>query len=305
MLCTNFSGSDKLKPVLIGKSVKPRCFKNVDQSSKVQYTASKRAWMTAEIFNKWLYDFDEKLKIKGRKVLLIIDNCPAHTVKYELTSIEVLFLPKNTTGILQPMDLGIIRNFKLHFNHYKLSSLLTKIENGANVYTVYKNLTLKDTIIFADLAWTDVKVETIYNCFKHLKTMGSAKVENNTDANNSYYKNFIKKSDIFDPMGENEFLNVEYTENDEIIYESSDSNPGSNLDLVNEIEEEIEEVIDQEQIPYDTFKVSLKNIDDYLSQQTEMDEIDLNFKKELLIYNQKKQSKSINDKGILAYFIQK
>ena len=54
MLCANMDASDKLNPLIIGKSKKPRCFKNFDQLDTVTYTNSKRAWMTSFIYTNWL-----------------------------------------------------------------------------------------------------------------------------------------------------------------------------------------------------------------------------------------------------------
>ena len=75
---------------------------------------------------------------------------------------------KKTTGILQPIDREIIRNFKLFFNRYKLLNVLDQVEKGGNVYDIYKKITLRDTIIYSELAWDDVSQTTINNCFKHL-----------------------------------------------------------------------------------------------------------------------------------------
>jgi len=48
--CTNATGTHKLKPVLIGKSAKPRCFKNVNMDAlPVIYKSQRNAWMNLEI----------------------------------------------------------------------------------------------------------------------------------------------------------------------------------------------------------------------------------------------------------------
>ena len=53
LLTANMSGTDKLTPMIIGKSKKPRCFINV-KSLPVIYESSKKAWTTADIFSKWV-----------------------------------------------------------------------------------------------------------------------------------------------------------------------------------------------------------------------------------------------------------
>lgn len=44
----NTDGSEKLPLLVIGKSAKPRCFKNA--KVPVNYTANKKAWMTSKLF---------------------------------------------------------------------------------------------------------------------------------------------------------------------------------------------------------------------------------------------------------------
>lgn len=58
MLCCNMSGTDKLKPLIIGKTKKPQVLKRVYnmtvQDLPVQYFSSKNGWMTGFIFDSWL-----------------------------------------------------------------------------------------------------------------------------------------------------------------------------------------------------------------------------------------------------------
>lgn len=76
LFCCNSTGTEKLKPLLTGKSAKPRCLKNV-VSLPCDYRANKKAWMTRELFTQWLLQLDDAMKKKGRKILLIVDNCSA------------------------------------------------------------------------------------------------------------------------------------------------------------------------------------------------------------------------------------
>ncbi|KAG0440720.1 Tigger transposable element-derived protein 6 [Dictyocoela muelleri] len=153
MLCSNFKGSEKLKPVVIGKHKMPRCFKSFNIGKYVEYISSDKVWITQYIFNQWLGDRDLKMKLKNRKIILLLDNCPAHKVNIKITHIELMYLPKNSTGILQPIDLGIIKYFKTFFNQYKLNDIINNVEKGFDVYESYKNINLKDAIIYTDYAW--------------------------------------------------------------------------------------------------------------------------------------------------------
>ena len=62
------------------------------------------------------------MKAQGRKVL--VDNAPLHILGEELSNIRVSFLPKNTTSVLQPLDMGVIRAFKAYYKPLFLKHLI-------------------------------------------------------------------------------------------------------------------------------------------------------------------------------------
>lgn len=53
MLCANAEGTNKIKPLVIGKAAKPRCFNNFE--NPLGYDHPESAWMTANIFRKWFH----------------------------------------------------------------------------------------------------------------------------------------------------------------------------------------------------------------------------------------------------------
>jgi len=89
---------------VIGKSKNPLCFKGV-RSLPVDYYSNANAWMTSIIFSAWLVKWHLELK---RKLVLLVDNCTAHTNNSLLKNIKVIFLPANTASLIQPCDQGII-----------------------------------------------------------------------------------------------------------------------------------------------------------------------------------------------------
>ncbi|CAB4401535.1 unnamed protein product [Rhizophagus irregularis] len=73
------TGSHKFQPLVIGKSLNPRCFKNFNKSAlPVIYRANSKAWMRADIFIEWLHHLDNYFRIMDRKILLLIDNAGSH-----------------------------------------------------------------------------------------------------------------------------------------------------------------------------------------------------------------------------------
>lgn len=65
LFCSNSTGTEKLKPLIIGKSANPRCFRGV-KNLGVDYISNKKAWMTSEIFKNWLMKLDREFSSQKR-----------------------------------------------------------------------------------------------------------------------------------------------------------------------------------------------------------------------------------------------
>ena len=160
LFTSNMTGSHKLLPLVIGKSKKPRCFKNI-KSFPTAYNSNSKAWMTGSIFSQFLIDWDKQLTKKKKKALLFIDNCTAHSVPRVLTSLRVEFLPAQTTSKLQPMDAGIIKNFKVKYRSELVDNLLQQLDDGKAPTPI----DVLQAMRFTRKAWDDVTPRTIANCF--------------------------------------------------------------------------------------------------------------------------------------------
>jgi DDE superfamily endonuclease/Tc5 transposase DNA-binding domain/CENP-B N-terminal DNA-binding domain len=161
LLCANMTGTSKLVPLVIGKSKNPRCFKG-KKSFPVKYDFNSKSWMTTAIFWKWLREWDNVLIKQKRKILLIVDNCSAHKSPKNLRQIELAFLPPNVTSIIQPLDQGIIKNFKVKYRTLLVRHLLDNFDKGKSF-----DPTLWDSVEWTSKAWAGVTPETIRNCFRH------------------------------------------------------------------------------------------------------------------------------------------
>ena len=95
---------EKLPMFVIWKSKNPCCFKNV-KHLPCEYKSQKKSWMNSEIFEEWVRKLDRKFRADDRNIALIIDNCSAHPSISNLTNVQLVFLPPNTTSILQPTAL--------------------------------------------------------------------------------------------------------------------------------------------------------------------------------------------------------
>ena len=162
MLCCNMTGTDKRHPISIGKYANPRCYKHIKKDFPVQYDSNGSAWMTTEIFKPWLNQFDRDMERQNRKVLLVMDNCSSHKLP-DLHSVEVLFLPPNATSKLQPLDAGIIQNFKVKYRRSLCLKLLACIEGGEDTYKP----NLLDALYMTTQSWEKVTADTIAHCFRN------------------------------------------------------------------------------------------------------------------------------------------
>ena len=119
--------------------------------------------MMSEIFRKELHDWNEELRKQKRRILLLVDNCPAHPDVQGLEFIKLVFMPPNTSSKLQPMDQGVIHSLKSHYRKILLLKMIASIDSGKNKFCV----TILDAINFVHMAWQRVSQETIANCFRH------------------------------------------------------------------------------------------------------------------------------------------
>ncbi|GFV63668.1 tigger transposable element-derived protein 6 [Trichonephila clavipes] len=65
--------SEKITPLVIGKSAKHRCFMGIN-SFPTKYRSNKKAWMTTELFNEWLVSLNSDMKREKRHIPLFLDN---------------------------------------------------------------------------------------------------------------------------------------------------------------------------------------------------------------------------------------
>ena len=173
-LCVNMNGSDKRQPVIIGRSRRPRCFRKIEKMP-VAYYSNQRAWMTSKNFEDWCSKWNRKLTIQHRNIVLVIDNCPSHP-HLELSNIRLVFLPPGTSSETQPLDQGIIANFKSKYRTKMTDDHLDSLENN-----VPWTWTLENALYATLRAWKDVKVSTIVNCFRHCQFIPSSSTHDDDD----------------------------------------------------------------------------------------------------------------------------
>lgn len=148
LLAANQNGSEKLPPVMIGRSEKPRCFAKV-KSFPILYKSNRKSWMTSAIFGEWLKKVDKSMGLKNRKILLFIDNCSSHKNLPSTKNVTIQFLSPHTTSKLQPLDQGIIRSFKVEYRKELVRKLINAVEDGEKL----PSITVLDAMRMTDYAW--------------------------------------------------------------------------------------------------------------------------------------------------------
>ena len=79
LLGVNATGTDKLKPWVIGNAKRPRPLSKINlERLPVFYRGNKKAWMNSVVFKEVLYEMDSYFRAKNKKILLLVDNAPSH-----------------------------------------------------------------------------------------------------------------------------------------------------------------------------------------------------------------------------------
>ena len=121
--------------MVIWKSENPRCL--------IKLTCQfLKAWVTGDILEAVLKKLNHRLSRK------ILDNAGCHPehLAGRFSSIKICYLPANTTSTLQPLDLGIIQNFKSTLSPSFLRYILSMIDECESASNVVKsvNISLSD-----------------------------------------------------------------------------------------------------------------------------------------------------------------
>ena len=152
---------EKLPMFVIGLSKTPQCFKNIKQLL-CRYRSQKKSWMTGDLFREWIRKLDSSFRAQDRKVILLIDNCPAHPEIKNLTNINLIFSPPNANSVLQPMDQGVIRSLKAHYRRRIVHLCIKSLDENKP----YPKITILQAMKNLVSSWNAVSEETIVNCFK-------------------------------------------------------------------------------------------------------------------------------------------
>ncbi|XP_050299542.1 tigger transposable element-derived protein 6-like [Anthonomus grandis grandis] len=251
----------KEKPLVIGKTAKPRAFKNINvKELPVTYRWNKKAWMTGELMAEWLNQFDEKMMREKREILLFLDNACCHPKDIRLKNIKLIFLPPNCTSIVQPLDQGIIKGFKTFYRTIIIKKLLLAINTAESAQELARKIHVLDAIYFINIAWDQVTKKTVQNCFIKSGITHSNSLENRAenlemwenehDIPLSLLAQMLRNKDNFGMINNNDINKFFNVDNDLILEQINDLS----LDVSNQEEvvvssdESEEEHVEEEEV---------------------------------------------------------
>ncbi|XP_066970862.1 tigger transposable element-derived protein 1-like isoform X1 [Macrobrachium rosenbergii] len=180
LLGSNASGDFKLKPLLVSLAENPRALKGVFKTQlPVIWKSNEKAWVTLLIFEDWfVYHFvpavERYCASKGLpfKVLLVLDSALAHpsNLNCMTPNVKVAFLPPNMTSLLQPMDQGVIANFKAYYLRRTVRNALRAIEGNKELTLeeFWKSYSILDAIKNIASAWDEIKQTNLNGAWQKL-----------------------------------------------------------------------------------------------------------------------------------------
>ncbi|XP_066940983.1 tigger transposable element-derived protein 1-like [Macrobrachium rosenbergii] len=175
----NASGDLNVKPLLVYLAENPRAFKGIFKSQlPVIWKSNKKAWVTLMVFKDWFNDHfvpavERYRALKGLpfKVLLVLDNGPGHRANLSNMhpNVKVVYLPPNTTSLIQPMNQGVFANFKAHYLRRTIPSALRAVEgNKLTLKQFWKGCNIADAVKNIACAWDEVKMTTLNGAWKKM-----------------------------------------------------------------------------------------------------------------------------------------
>jgi hypothetical protein len=177
VLAVNSTGTCKVPITMIGKAVKPMCFRQgVD--CPVPYFGQPKAWMDSSTCQSW-FDADFVPAVKqftSKPVVVLWDGASTHQITCEDSQFTFIKLPPNTTSKLQPLDQGIIAWVKKQYRSTLVSKLIALIDEWHSLQLVNKppgckgieqaaSPNLLDVATIVETVWDTISNEIIINCF--------------------------------------------------------------------------------------------------------------------------------------------
>lgn len=222
----------------------------------------------------------EYLRSKGlqEKAVLLLDNSPTHPNENVLRSddgqIFAKYLPPNVASLIQPLGQGVIAAMK---RNYRAGLLHNNLEEGNDLKSFWKKLTLLDALYEIAMAWNLVKPVTISRAWKQILPAIEEKEgldfdEDISGATVATILQHTKGLENVTPENLEKWLEIDSTEPGYEVLTDSEiiRRAQGQTDESSENDEERIELIPEKHINHTTALQWTENLLDYLEQQGDM-----------------------------------
>jgi len=162
---------------------------------------------------KIIENLNNQMIKEKRKVILFLDNATVHppSLVGKFSNIKIVFLPKNTTSRLQPLDAGIIQSFKCKYRKKLMRFVIARSKDDVLASEITKQVDVLQAIEWIAKAWGEVSVDTIKNCFKKC---GFDENSNQDDDDNDEKVLDEEFKALFDELADSSMTQEEYIDFD-------------------------------------------------------------------------------------------
>ena len=115
------------------------------------------------------------------RILLLMDNATSHAIPgsdstelhglkcISLSNITIVFLPLNTTSVIQPLDAGITAAFKQRYRAELLRWYVQQFDSDPTRDLSKQLADIRQAITWSAQVWQDISEQTIRNCWRKVQ----------------------------------------------------------------------------------------------------------------------------------------
>ncbi|CCF57242.1 hypothetical protein KAFR_0C02490 [Kazachstania africana CBS 2517] len=216
MLCSNLTGTEKLKPLVVGKYNSYKSFRNyfpndpIDPISQSQlgekmakkfdidYHSNRKSWLTSSLFHNWLARWDKRLVADNRKIWIVLDDsCSHRIINLHLQNITLVYSSSNSRFL--PFNWGVLDEFKTRYRIQQYEALINlqkqltrKTNNNISLISFEQSqLTMSNAFKFIKKAWDGIPIDTIKANWKSSGIIPSNMINLNENISMAFKKNDV------------------------------------------------------------------------------------------------------------------
>lgn len=222
MLCANLEGTEKIKPLVVGKYNNYRSFRNyfpneptdaVSQSAlgekmarkfDISYQSNTKSWLTSNLFHDWLVRWDKRLVAYNRKIWIVLDDsCSHRIINLHLQNITLIYT--SATSKFLPLNWGVLDEFKTRYRIQQYNALIElqnkfeeKTKQPYYISFEQSELTMSNAFKFIKNAWDEIPLDTIKANWKSSGIIPSHLIHFNENVSMAFKKNEVLEAQLDD-----------------------------------------------------------------------------------------------------------